>query len=45
MNTIKRIHAAIAAAYRWVVRVLGGGGSGQVKPQGGGGSGPPTLPK
>jgi hypothetical protein len=34
MNTIKRIPAAIAAAYRELLRVLGGGGSG-----------PPTLPK
>jgi hypothetical protein len=24
MQTLKRIPAAIAAAYRWVVRVLGG---------------------
>jgi hypothetical protein len=32
MNTLKRVPAAIAAAYRWVVRVLGGGGSGPIKP-------------
>lgn len=35
MNTIKRIPAALAAAYRAFVAVV----------QGGGGSGPPTLPK
>ncbi len=34
MNTIKRLQSAIAAAYRKLLSVMGGGGSG-----------PPTLPK
>lgn len=43
MNTIKRIPAAIAAAYRAFVSTMRTAGGAVV--QGGGGSGPPTLPK
>lgn len=32
MNTIKRISAALAAAYREFLKVMGGGGSGPIKP-------------